>query len=116
LVDDDPTLVQLGRRMLESLGYRVTTTTSSKEALGLFRAAPQGYDLVLTDQVMPELSGIELAQDLLRLRPELPIILCSGFGGTATSDQARAQGLRDYLGKPFSKGQLAQALQRALAG
>ncbi|GIX49425.1 MAG: histidine kinase [Candidatus Tectimicrobiota bacterium] len=114
-VDDEPALAQLGQELLSHLGYQVTAYTSSREALAAFRAAPQDFDLVITDQTMPQLTGEALVQELRRLRPDLPIILCTGFSHTLSEAKVAALGLQGFLYKPLVASELAAAVQRALA-
>ena len=114
LVDDEPQLVALGQRILEYLGYAVTTTTSSTEALALFTAEPAAFDLVITDQSMPAMTGVELARQLLAIRPGVPIILCTGFSETVGEQQAKALGIRGFVMKPLSVNDLAVACRNAL--
>ena len=77
-MDDEPALVDIGATMLSSLGYKLTGVTSSMEALDLFRAAPDRFDLVITDMTLPKMTGIDLSREILQIRPDMPIILCSG--------------------------------------
>ncbi|MEW6593325.1 MAG: ATP-binding protein [Thermodesulfobacteriota bacterium] len=116
LVDDEVPLVEMGQRILEYLGYVVTPKTSSSEALQLFAAQPEAFDLVITDQSMPGMTGVEMARQMLSLRPGLPVILCTGFSGAVGKEQARAMGIRGYVMKPLSINDLAAACQEALAG
>jgi CheY-like chemotaxis protein len=101
LVDDETMLVDMERLFLERIGYRVTTRTDSREALELFRSAPARFDLVITDQTMPHLTGIELVRELLKIRPDLPVILCSGFSGELAETRLEELGVRRFLMKPF---------------
>ena len=114
VVDDEPAIAQMEQKMLESLGYQVTTLNRSHEALSLFRATPHNFDLVVTDMTMPEMNGVELASRLLELRADLPIILCTGFNDTINEEKARALGIRRYLMKPIVKRDLAAAIHQAL--
>ena len=82
-------------------GYEVTSCASSLDALETFRAAPERYDAMIIDQTMPNLSGVDLARELLRIRPELPIILCTGLSCTMMWEKARGLGIRKILMKPF---------------
>ncbi len=113
-VDDEPFLAYLWEKMLERLGYQVLACTSGLEALEVFRAAPESFDLVITDQTMPRMTGAELAKELMRIRPGLPIILCTGYSHSMTEEKARAIGIRAYLTKPLSRRDLAQAVRGAL--
>jgi signal transduction histidine kinase/CheY-like chemotaxis protein len=112
-LDDEATLVELGRQMLETLGYEVRVFTVAEDATRAFRADPDAYTAVVTDQVMPRMTGDEVASELLRIRPDLPIVLCTGFGRALTPERARALGVREYLRKPFTLEDLAGALRRA---
>lgn len=114
-VDDERSLVALGAEMLSELGYRVTTETDSRAALELFCADPYNYDLVITDQTMPKLTGDQLTGKLLQLRPELPVILCTGFSSQINREQALAIGVRDFLQKPIEVAELSATVSRALS-
>ena len=113
-VDDEPVLADLGVHMLKPLGYTVTTQTNSIEALERFRAQPQGFDLVVTDMTMPDMTGLELAEKLLQIRADLPIILCSGFSEKVTHDKAMATGIREFITKPIDLGEMAKIVRRVL--
>jgi PAS domain S-box-containing protein len=113
-VDDEEALGRLGRRMLERLGYAVEVTTRPQLALEAVRADPGAYALVVTDLTMPELSGTDLAQELRRLRPDLPVLLTSGYSADLTPARMQAAGIHEMLTKPFSAEELARAIQRAL--
>jgi PAS domain S-box-containing protein len=115
VVDDEPSLVHLWTAMLGNLGYRVTGCTDPRQALDGFRAAPHAFDLVITDQTMPQVTGELLIGEFLRLRPDLPIILCTGFSYTITEDKAKALGVRAFLMKPISRRDLCLTVQRLLA-
>jgi CheY-like chemotaxis protein len=96
LVDDEPALTRATSRSLTRMGYRVTSVQSAAEALKTFHQQPGGFDLVLTDLTMPGMNGIDLASALHEVRPELPIILASGFGGLRTAHFARGQAVGLY--------------------
>jgi len=113
-VDDEPLLVDLGRNVLESLGYTVITATQSPQALEQFRKAPGTFDMVITDQTMPEITGDKLAGEMLRIRPDLPIILCSGYSETITPEQLKVSGIKYYLTKPVNKKILADTIRELL--
>ncbi|MFN8545102.1 MAG: CHASE domain-containing protein [Candidatus Binatia bacterium] len=113
-VDDEPLLAEVGRRMLEGLGYRVTAVTDPIEALETFRAHPEAFAVVVTDLTMPAMSGTELTRQLLDERPGLPVLLSTGFGGRMTPETARSLGIRDVLVKPIAAETLAWAVHRAL--
>ncbi len=109
-IDDEQNLVDIGRHMLESLGFVAVATTSSIEALSLFSEDPMRFDMVITDQTMPRLTGIELARKCLVLRPDLPIILCTGYSEQVTSEDAKKAGIARFLMKPISIANIAEAI------
>ena len=96
------------------LGHEVIASTSSSEALQLFQASPQKVDLVITDVTMPGMKGAVLAQEIMKVRSDIPVILCTGFSETIDSDQVRAIGIRELLMKPVSIRDLDRAIRRAL--
>ncbi len=114
LVDDETALLEVWRETLTGLGYRVTAARSAEEALAAFMEAPRSFDLLLTDQVMPRISGTELAGLLLNLRPGLPVVLCTGNSDGAVLDAARRLGVAEVLDKPVTRLRMAEALRRAL--
>ena len=115
-IDDEEVQCRSGRHLLERLGYDVTTRTDSLEALEKFRAQPDAFDLVITDQSMPSMTGIQLAEKLMHIRPDIPIILCTGFSEVVDGKEAKALGIREFMMKPFSVRQLAEAIRRVLGG
>jgi len=115
LVDDEASLVHVGEAILRRLGYEVVACTSSPEALDVFRAAPQRFDLVITDQTMPHMTGERLAQALRRLRPDIPIILCTGFSHVMHAERAQELGIDAFLMKPLAMQDLAQTIQQVMA-
>ncbi len=113
-VDDKESLVEMGKEVLEMLGYQVTTHTSSLDALETFRVTPEHYDAVITDQTMPNLSGEDLARELLQIRPDLPIILCTGLSCTMMWEKARELGIRKILMKPFLIQEVSLVLKEVM--
>ena len=113
-VDDEVSIVKWAKDMLEELGYAVVAFTNGHEALQAFKQEPERFDVIVTDQTMPGMTGELLACQIRRLRPELPVILCSGFSYTMNEEKALAMGLRAYLTKPVLMSDMAQALQSAL--
>jgi len=113
-VDDEDTLVELNQQRLTRLGYDVVATTSSKEALHIFREGPDGFDLVITDQTMPNMTGMDLATEILKIRPDIPIILCTGHSDAVSPDSIQKAGIKALLMKPFDKRGIAEAVRRAL--
>jgi PAS domain S-box-containing protein len=115
-VDDDEVLLDLTRLMLESLGYDVTAESNSVEVLGMFLASPEQYDLVITDMTMPIMPGNELAREVLQIRPDIPIILCTGFSEYIDEAKAKSLGIRAFIMKPFTKKALGRLVRDVLNG
>jgi PAS domain S-box-containing protein len=113
-IDDETPLANLGKKMLGFLGYAVTTRTSSIEALELFKARPDRFDLVITDMTMPNLTGDELALKLAKIRPDIPIILCTGFSHKITEEKSKEMGIKAYLLKPILREVMAETVRRVL--
>ena len=113
-IDDEPALVSMGKECLEGLGYEVVTETSSRAALALFVRQPNRFDLVITDMTMPGMTGKELANELRRIRPDIPIILCTGFSHHLNEEQTKAIGICALLRKPFVLQELAETIRAAL--
>ena len=101
-------------RMLQYLGYSVVGLTDSTEALGIFAENPGNCDLVITDQTMPGMTGGELARRLMAIRPDIPVILCSGFSEQMTEERARSMGVRSYVMKPLNLHDLAFLVRAVL--
>lgn len=116
LVDDEPAIVEMQREMVEHLGYRATVKHGSLEALDSFRADPHGFDLIMTDQTMPHMTGNELAGEALKIRGDIPIILCTGFSETVDAKTAKEDGIRGFLMKPLSLRAMAYEISRVLKG
>ena len=115
-VDDEENLVKLGNEMLKYLGYDVTAVTSSLAALAAFTATPDGFDLVITDQTMPAMAGSELAKKILKIRPAMPIILCTGYSETLNESGAKEIGIQAFLMKPIVLHELAEIIRQVLDG
>lgn len=113
-VDDEIGLAVVSLNLLESLGYKVTTRTSGIEALAAFRADPNRFDVVITDLTMPQMTGLELARALRQIRPDIPIILCTGFSGTVTPERLKAAGISRLTAKPLILDDLARSLREVL--
>jgi DNA-binding NtrC family response regulator len=113
-VDDEEPLAILGRKMLESLGYRVMTTTRPDEALAAFRRQQDRFDLVITDMTMPKMTGEQLAHEFMRQRPDLPVILCTGFSERMSQVQAADMGFSGFLMKPLAIRDLSVTIRQAL--
>jgi signal transduction histidine kinase/CheY-like chemotaxis protein len=115
IVDDEESLVRLSEEVLASLGYEPVGCVGAQQALRVFRSAPQRFDAVLTDAIMPEMSGLELIAELRRVRPELPVVLVSGYGGPDLNAAAAAAGAHAVLMKPLGTAELAQCLAQVMA-
>ncbi len=113
-VDDEKMLAEMGLRMLMSLGYDAVAVEDSREALALFKRDPHSFDLIITDQTMPYMTGYDLALQVLALRPDMPIILCTGYSETVTENMAVAAGIRMLLMKPLMRKKLSEAIHRTL--
>ncbi len=115
LIDDELPLVTMLKKVLERLGYRVDAHTAPAAACEVFRADPDAYALVITDMTMPGMTGTDLADQLLNLRPGLPLILTTGYNMTLTRERARAMGFQEMLMKPLTVHSLGAAVHRVLA-
>lgn len=115
-VDDEPDILRLAEATLSDLGYVLTCLSRPEEALRIFREDPKAFDLVILDQVMPRMTGSLLARHLLKTRPDLPILLCSGFSEAISPDMVQDMGIQHYLMKPFSQHHLARTVRRMLDG
>ena len=115
IVDDEEALAKMGAAMLEQLGYDVVYQTDSIQALALIKAKPSRFELIITDMAMPSLSGDQLAQQVLEINPDMPIILSTGFSHKIDRKTALELGIREYIDKPFSRAQLAAVVRSALA-
>lgn len=114
LVDDEKQVAHVEKQMLNRLGYRVTMHTSSLEALECFRENPGAFDLLLTDGTMPGLTGDRLAQEVLAIRPDIPILLCTGFSETIDRQKAKHLGIKGFLMKPVVKSDMARMVRQIL--
>jgi CheY-like chemotaxis protein len=114
LVDDEEVLVQLGEELIAKLGYEPVGCTSATQALDLFCEDPQRFSAVLSDETMPEMTGSQLTARLIEMRPNIPIILMSGYAGATLAARARSAGARDVLSKPLQSRDIARALAGVL--
>jgi signal transduction histidine kinase len=114
LIDDEEQIVSMEQQMLENLGYEVTARTDSTEALKEFSLQPQNFDLVITDMTMPQMTGDELAQKLLNIKPDIPVILCTGFNEDITEEKALSMGIQKFVMKPVIKNDLATTIRTVL--
>ena len=113
-VDDELPIVKMGSQILERLGYQVTVRTSSVEALELFRSKPGDFDLVITDMTMPNITGDELAMELIAFRSNIPVILCTGYSKKINDETAAEIGIKAFAYKPIVKANLAKTVRKVL--
>jgi CheY-like chemotaxis protein len=104
----------MAKDMLERLGYHVTLRTYSSEALGTFQNFTDQFDLVITDQTMPGMTGTDIAKRILQIRHDIPIILCTGYSAIISEEEAKSFGIREYALKPLSKKNLAELIRKVL--
>jgi len=116
LIDDEEAILTMEKRMLERLGYKVTSRTNSLEALGSFRDSPDKFDLVITDMAMPNMPGDELSVELTKIRPDIPVLLCTGFSETMSKEKAAFLGIKGFLLKPIVMKDIAQKIRELLDG
>ena len=114
LVDDEEYIIKMMKEMIERLGYRINAYTSSRIAYDEFRMNPYEYDLVITDQTMPDMVGTELAKELMLIRPNIPVIICTGFSEILSEEKAKAIGIREYISKPVVKSEISKAIRNIL--
>jgi CheY-like chemotaxis protein len=114
LIDDEEFQVDLGKQMLERLGYKVTAKTDSIGALKLFRAASGKFDLVITDMTMPKMTGEKLAMEFMNIRRDVPIILCTGYSDQINEEKAKRLGIKEYVMKPIVIKDLAKTIRKLL--
>ncbi len=113
-VDDEESMVNLNRQRLERLGYDVKSTTKPEEALEWFRADPDQFDVIITDMTMPRMTGDRLATEVLKIRPRMPVIICTGYSERMSAKKAAALGVRKYIEKPIELRKLASSLREVL--
>ena len=114
VIDDDPVLVNLVVEMLEIIGYNTVSSISGKEGLRIFKEAPGDFDLVITDMTMPEITGDMLAQEIINIRSNIPIILCTGFNDHLSETQANELGICELVMKPVNIKTLSGVIQRVI--
>ncbi len=114
-VDDESSMVELNKQRLERLGYSVETRTDPVAALALFASDADAFDLVITDMTMPHMSGDALARELLKIRPDLPIILCTGYSARISEEKALELGIKKYIEKPIEMEILARSVREVLS-
>jgi len=115
-VDDEESMVNLNRQRLERLGYDVRSTTKPVDALEWFKADPDQFDVIITDMTMPRMTGDRLAAEVLKIRPRMPVIICTGYSERMSAKKAEALGVSKYIEKPIDFRNLASALREVLEG
>jgi len=114
LVDDEKAIIEFEKQMLEKMGYSVTSFSSSPDALAEFKNNPESYDLVISDMTMPELTGDQLAKGLISLRPDIPIIIFTGYSERMNQKSARSLGIKGILMKPVARKKAAKMIRNVL--
>lgn len=114
LVDDETLILQLQRKLLEQLGYRVAVQNNSVSALELFKSNPEKFDLIITDMTMPDMTGDVLAEKVIEIRKDIPIIMCTGYNEHISEEDAIKKGIRGFLLKPFEINKLSQKIRDVL--
>ena len=113
-VDDEPAIVDLNHQRLERLGYQVKSIQKPEEALDWFKADPDQFDVIITDMTMPQMTGDRLTKEILKIRPEMPVIICTGYSERMSEKDAEGLGVRKYLEKPIGLRNMALALREVL--
>ncbi|MCP4694167.1 MAG: response regulator, partial [Desulfobacterales bacterium] len=114
LVDDEDPIIRMEQRLLTRLGYQVSSFTSSPEALEAFKANPDQYDLIITDMTMPTITGDRLSKEVIKIKPDMPIIMCTGFSELITEKSAMEMGIREFVLKPIVIREIAESIRKAL--
>ncbi len=115
LIDDEALVARMQARLLESLGYTVTDETDPLQALKLFASTPESYDLIITDMTMPKMNGASLTGEILKIRPDIPVVLCTGFSELVNEAKARSLGVKAFAMKPLIRKSIAEIVRKALA-
>ena len=114
MVDDEETVIRIGQQMLEWLGYQVNTQTVSIDALEVFKANPDSFDLVITDMTMPNMNGVQFAGKIKKIRSDIPVILCTGFNHQVDDEKSKALGVQGFVTKPFIMREIAMTIRTVL--
>ena len=114
VIDDEHMITDIVSRTLKGQGYHVTAETSSINALETFKSNPTTFDMVITDQTMPEMSGAELSAEILKIRPDMPIILCTGYSSKISAEESRIMGISEFMSKPVNRENLVDTVRKVL--
>ena len=112
VVDDDPSLLEMMELSLQSLGYKVSSFLNSQKAFDTFQAMPDHFDLIITDMTMPNMTGLELSKQIFDIKPQMPIILCTGFSELMSEEKANALGIKGFLLKPVLRRNLSDMIRK----
>jgi CheY-like chemotaxis protein len=115
-IDDEESILRIGKKMKKKMGYEVTAESSSVKALDKFKSNPGQFDLIITDHSMPEKSGIEIVAEILKIKPDMRIIVCSGYNSKVTTENYKEKGIDVFVNKPYDKKILSEAIREALNG
>ncbi|MEQ8189251.1 MAG: ATP-binding protein, partial [Candidatus Eremiobacterota bacterium] len=113
--DEEISIVKIMKELLEQMGYQISSQNSSKEALHIFRENPDEYAIVITDEIMPEMKGSELAEEILHIRPDIPVILITGYSDPGLIEKAKSTGIKEVLIKPVTLGKLTKTIRELLS-
>ena len=113
-VDDEPAIAKLGKRHLESLGYTTESITDPEKALDMVRSDPNKFDLLITDMAMPKMTGHQLIVETVKIRQDMPTIICTGYSAKISEKEAADIGARSYIMKPINKSELAKMVRKVL--
>jgi CheY-like chemotaxis protein len=114
LIDDEPGIIASESSLLSEYGYQVTSFTDAQEAFKVFKDTPDAWNIVITDMTMPQMTGSQLAQEIFKLRPNFPIVLCTGFSKLISKDTSEGMGIAAYLQKPVEKSDLLRTIRQVL--
>ena len=114
LVDDEISVAKLESQMLSRLGYQVTVENDSNNALNRFKATPNSFDMVISDMTMPKMTGDHLAKEIMAIKDDIPVIICTGFSERINKETAKSIGVKGFLVKPVVKSDLAQMVRNVL--